>query len=158
MKMFKKICVAGLACLLLCFGTLFIGCGSSNDENPPPVPPTIETPDTGNEGGETENPGEDNSGGETEKPPVEEEVKVDFSEVLASLKEFLADSGLLDTDLVSNLDDVLDIDDNGEVLMVGISADYLFSDDESMFDFSEEGFNVEVKNQNEAIVFTITKI
>lgn len=157
MKIFKKIFVAWFACLLLCFGVAMVGCGvppiSNGGENLPSVPPAIETPDNGNEGGETENPPV-----EEENPPVEDEVKVDFSEVLVNLKEFLVDSGLLDEDLVSDINEALEVKENDNVLIVSISTEYLFSDDESMFDFSEDGFDVGVANKNGLIVFTISKI
>ncbi len=159
MKIFKKIFVAGFACLLLCFGVAMVGCGvppiSNGGENLPSIPPIIETPDTGDDsnGGGNEKPPV-----EEEKPPVEDELKVDFSEVLVNLKEFLVDSGLLDSDLVADIDEVLDVKQEDNVLTVSISTEYLFSDDESMFDFSEDGFDVGVANKNGLIVFTISKI
>lgn len=159
MKIFKKIFVAGFACLLLCFGVAMVGCGvppiSNGGENLPSIPPIIETPDTGDDsnGGGNEKPPV-----EEEKPPVEDELKVDFSEVLANLKEFLVDSGLLDSDLVADIDEVLDVKQEDNVLTVSISTEYLFSDDESMFDFSEDGFDVGVANKNGLIIFTISKI
>ncbi len=158
MKIFKKIFVAGFACLLLCFGVAMVGCGvppiSNGGENLPSIPPIIETPDTG----------DDSNGGGNEKPPVEEEKPpveegVDFTQVLANLKTYLAeDSGLLDSDLVADIDEVLDVKQEDNVLTVSISTEYLFSDDESMFDFSEDGFDVGVANKNGLIFFTISKI
>lgn len=142
MKILKKMGIAGLFCFILGFGILGIACANDDASgNEGLLPPIQEEEDNG-------------GGADNEESPNYQEI---FAPVIASLKEFITDAGLMDFEV----EEGVVVDATSSIALIKIDVNFVVDEDffiESVQEFSADGFAISCVSDGEFIILTLTQI